>query len=316
MPHDPLQSQGELAALKENAISPYFLDLLERAEALQDRGDGTKVWKYRPKKSEGDAKVDQPFKEWIAEAAVRCKNNENESPRRVLLVSGELYIDHWNALDKEVKALDQTVIDFFFKHCQVHGVCCSYINIPSIPSSENAPEASVVNAMYQQFKQAAEEGRPNIRLYSSYAREECHWICVGDEMRATDWHRPCDGDTNERENTFIIHGPAVAQFAREEFAYTLRRLRALWSLFAPPAEYWKWRNSQKPANGDGCPRNSADQVAQEDYVSPYGIEEDAVPYLKKGATSLFQCLTKEEINNKLKEEDERVYSHYAGLALK
>lgn len=306
MPYTTRQSRGDLAALKEKAISPYFLDLLERAEALQERGDGIKVWKYRLKKGEDDAEVDQPFKEWIAEAALRCKNNE--SPRRVLLVSGELYTDHWNALNEKVEALGQTVMDFFFTHCQVHGVCCSYINVPS---SENAPEPHAVNALYQQFKQAAAEGRPNIRLYSSYTREECHWICVGDEMRVADWHLPCKGDTNKRENTFIIRGPAVAKFAREEFAYTLRRLKALWSLFVPPAEYRKWWNAKEPARGDGYPRNSADQAAQEEYASLYGIEEEAVPYLRHGAASLFQCLTTEEINKKLEEEDERVYSHYA-----
>lgn len=274
-----------LLAMRDKALSPYFCDLLERADALRDGKNC-----IRPYRKQEDPlfEKDPPFEKWIAEAASRCR--AGVSPKQVFLVSGELFYQHWNTLSRTpAPGSGQSVLDFFFEQCRVDGICCSYVNRPSL---KEAPEAAGINTMYDDvFARAAAEQNLNIRLYSSYIREECHWICVGDEMHVVDWHPPCVGDANERENTFIMRGPAIAEFAQKEFAYTLKRLDFRWNMQVPPDEYWRWRKS-------GALSDSHDG--------------DVVPYLRKGAEGLFQSRTTAEIQTIFESNtDERLCNPYS-----
>lgn len=163
------------------------------------------------------------FEKWITAAVQRIEERiksrvSKPSDEAIRIISGEFNHQYWNLLDAD-----------FWQRCKALGIsiwaiCCPYYSVPS--------EGSGAEPLNHTFGFFQAHSRPNssIRLYQSGYRLPCHWVFVGDEIHATDWHQPCLENTPERyENTVIIRQEEnprlVRDFAFAEFRHILSQFQ-------------------------------------------------------------------------------------------
>lgn len=199
------------------------------------------------------------FSEWIPNAVSKCA--KGEYPKQIFIVSGELNCTHWGLLFTKPMSIEKAseseqayLSDILFdKEFSVLGACCHYIDMPV------DGDAKKINEAFKFFLNAREYGKDKIRLYCSNGRFEKHWICVGNEMRVSDWHTPGQGHADGYKTIVIESNDAsssnrdVLNFATEEMNLVIGEMRRHWLYkenYRPRYSNWFMRNLKANATNN------------------------------------------------------------------